>query len=102
MRLDSSDRVWVCDRQNRRIQIFDVDGCFLDEWTAARRPDNIFIDPRENVLYLTEIEKQVSIYTLDGELITQWSGVEAKGVRSRVSSWAGHMAFGWTRAAICM
>ena len=76
VRLDSSDRVWVCDRQNRRIEIFDVNGNFLDEWKTVSRPDTIFIDQRESVLYLAEIDQQVSIFTLDGEFITGWGGGE--------------------------
>lgn len=76
VRLDNEDRVWVSDRNNHRIQIFDVDGNYLDEWPIPRRPDAIYIDRQENVVYVAEIEKQVSIYTLDGDLITQWGGGE--------------------------
>jgi DNA-binding beta-propeller fold protein YncE len=74
VRLDKYDRVWVCDRNNRRIQIFDVDGNLLDQREARRRPDGIYIDEDEDVVYVSEIEKQVSIYTIDGELIAQWGG----------------------------
>lgn len=78
VRLDRQDHVWVCDRNNRRIQIFDVDGNFLEEWAVPGRPDGLFIGLEENVVYVSEIEQQVSIYTMDGELITQWGG----GVKS--------------------
>jgi sugar lactone lactonase YvrE len=75
VRLDKHDRVWVCDRENGRIQIFDTDGNFLDQWTDLARPDTIFFDPKDNVVYIAEVDKQLSIYTLDGELITQWGGL---------------------------
>jgi DNA-binding beta-propeller fold protein YncE len=39
------DRVYVCDRENDRIQIFDPDGRYLNEWTDVQRPCQIVIDP---------------------------------------------------------
>lgn len=74
VRVDTYDRVWVCDRTNDRIQIFDTEGHFLEERTGLRKPDTIYFDPNEEVVYLAELEQQVSIYTLDGKLITQWGG----------------------------
>jgi sugar lactone lactonase YvrE len=74
VRVDKYDRVWVCDRENNRIQIFDTDGRFLTEWTGLLRPDTIYFDPDDDVVYVAELTHQVSIYTLDGELITRWGG----------------------------
>ena len=37
VRLDSRERVYVSDRANSRIQIFDPDGRFLAQWTDGRR-----------------------------------------------------------------
>ncbi|MBL7162040.1 MAG: hypothetical protein ISS57_05485 [Anaerolineales bacterium] len=74
VRVDKYDRVWVCDRENDRIQIFDTGGNFLTEWPGLRHPDTIFFDPNEDVVYIAEMERQVSIYTLGGELITRWGG----------------------------
>lgn len=74
VRVDKYDRVWVCDRQNRRVQIFDTDGNFLTEWTGLARPNMACFDSSDDVVYIAQIEQQVSIYTLDGELIAQWGG----------------------------
>ncbi len=74
VRVDRHGRVWVCDRDNNRIQIFDASGHFLKQWTDMRHPDMLFFDPTEDVVYVAELDYQVSIYTLDGELITQWGG----------------------------
>jgi len=79
VRLDKNDRVWVCDRENNRIQIFDSDGHFLAEWTGLLRPDTIYFDQNDdvpNAVYIAELTQQVSIYTLDGELITKWGGAK--------------------------
>ena len=76
VRLDKQDHVWVCDRENHRIQIFDTEGRFLSQLTGLLHPDTIFIDPNDDVVYAAELMHRVSIYTLEGELITRWGGAE--------------------------
>jgi DNA-binding beta-propeller fold protein YncE len=49
--LDSQGRLFVADRGNRRIQIFDQDGTFLDQWTQFGSPSGIWIDKRD-ILYV--------------------------------------------------
>ena len=39
-------RVFVCDRENDRIQIFSPDGEYLAEWTDTRRPRTSSSTPR--------------------------------------------------------
>ena len=51
--LDSNGRVFVGDRSNSRIQIFDPDGTFLVEWTQFGRPSGMFID-EDDMLYVTD------------------------------------------------
>lgn len=72
VRVDKYDRVWVCDRGNNRIQIFDLNGCFLKEWRGLSHPDMVCFDPLDDVVYVTEMDHRFGIYTLDGSLITQW------------------------------
>lgn len=74
VRVDRFDRVWVCDRTNDRIQLFDTEGKFLEERTGLHKPDTIFFDPDEDVVYIAELDQRVGIYTLDGEQITEWGG----------------------------
>ena len=74
VRVDERDRVWVCDRSNNRIQIFDTEGNYLDQWTGLRHPDALHFDPVDDVVYVAELDQQVSLYTKAGELITQWGG----------------------------
>ena len=74
VRVDRYDRLWVCDRENRRIQFFDTNGNFLDEWTGLARPDMVFFDPNDDVVFIAGLEQEVSIYTFDRELIAQWGG----------------------------
>ena len=85
--VDSRSRVLICDRENDRIQLFDGEGSFLEEWTDLVMPGDIWIE--DDVVYVVEQRpgSGVSIWTLDGELITRWRGDEgpAKGTIS-----AGH------------
>jgi sugar lactone lactonase YvrE len=74
VRIDKQDRVWVCDRENLRIQIFDLEGNYSTEIGGLLRPEMIHIDHSENVVYIAEVGWQVSIYSLDGKLITKWGG----------------------------
>ena len=48
-------RLFVADRGNNRIQIFDQDGKFLEEWKQFSRPSGIYID-RNDVLYVADSE----------------------------------------------
>lgn len=76
VRIDKDDRVWVCDRTNDRIQIFDTDGNYLTEWTGLLKPDTIYFDPHDDVVYIAELTQQVSICSLAGELMAKWGGAQ--------------------------
>jgi len=70
--IDRRDRIWVADRENSRIQIFDDKGNFLTQWRDHLiRPTDVFIDEDETV-YVSELCKRVSIFSIDGRLITRW------------------------------
>lgn len=51
--MDSQGRLFIADRGNNRVQIFDQDGKFLAEWKQFGRPSGIFID-RNDVLYVAD------------------------------------------------
>ena len=51
--MDSQGRLFVGDRGNNRIQIFDQDGTFLDEWRQFGSPSELFIDETD-VLYVAD------------------------------------------------
>ena len=52
---DSRGRLFVADRGNNRIQIFDQEGKFLEEWKQFSRPSGIYID-KNDVLYVGDSE----------------------------------------------
>lgn len=51
--MDSRGRLFVGDRGNNRVLIFDQSGNFLDEWKQFGRPSGMYIDD-EDVLYVTD------------------------------------------------
>jgi streptogramin lyase len=57
--LDSRGRVFVADRGNNRIQIFDQDGKFLEEWKQFSRLSGIYID-KNDVLYGADSESNAT------------------------------------------
>lgn len=82
-------RVFVADRQNDRIQIFDPDGRYLDEWTDVQRPQSLYIDA-DGLVYVAELvwragersarrglieaeePARLSVYDLDGNVLARW------------------------------
>jgi sugar lactone lactonase YvrE len=52
---DSKGRLFVGDRGNNRIQIFDQNGKFIDEWRQFSRPSGVFID-QNDVIYVADSE----------------------------------------------
>jgi hypothetical protein len=53
--IDSQGRVFVCDRGNNRIQIFDQDGKLLDEWKQFGRPETILITA-DDTMYVPDTQ----------------------------------------------
>ena len=53
--MDSQGRLFVADRGNSRIQIFDQDGNFIDEWYQFSRLSGIYID-QNDILYGVDSE----------------------------------------------
>jgi sugar lactone lactonase YvrE len=63
--MDSQGRLFVGDRQNNRIQIFDQDGKFLDQWIQFSRPSGVTIDAKDNI-YVADSESESVSKNHDG------------------------------------
>ena len=55
MAFDSGGRLFVADRGNSRIQIFDAEYRFVEEWRQFGRPNDMFIDAND-VMYVLDSE----------------------------------------------
>ena len=77
LRVDSRGRVLVLDRENRRLQIFDAEGVYLDEWPDLDGPNDLYIDRDDNV-FIAEGNYRISVFNLDGRLLARW-GEQGEG-----------------------
>ncbi len=59
--LDSTGRIFVADRGNNRIQIFDQSGRFLSEWKQFGKPCGIFIDKQDNI-YVADSDSNANLW----------------------------------------
>ena len=67
--LDKQGRVYVADRENFRIQIFDGDGKFLQQWNHVGSPWGLYITPDQS-LYMTDgYNNRVLKLNLDGQIL---------------------------------
>lgn len=82
--LDRNDYIYVADRENHRIQVFDSLGRFQCQWNNLYRPCGLFLDSTEQLLYVSELcpslavsqgipnlGARIGIYTLRGERLAR-------------------------------
>ena len=62
-------RVFICDRENDRVQIFSPEGEFLDAW-PVRQPGDLCIDADDNV-YIGEMYYQKGSMSIAGQTWTE-------------------------------
>ena len=76
--VDDDSRVFICDRENDRIQIFDRDGNYLEEWTDLKKPGDIWVS--DGVVHVVEQGEEcgVSLWSLQGDLIARWRGNDGR------------------------
>ena len=69
MTLDSAGKVYVADRTNQRVQIFDGSGKFLGKWTGIGAPWGLIYVAKENVIYMCDgLNNRVIKLGLDGQV----------------------------------
>lgn len=68
--LDGNDRLWVADRENNRLQIFDREGEVLTVVEGLYRPTELCTDGAH--IYLSESDAGLSIFTPDAEIVAQF------------------------------
>jgi DNA-binding beta-propeller fold protein YncE len=84
---DAEGLVYVADRENHRVQVFDGQGRYLAQWNNLHRPCGLFMDRRHGAFYVGELPThlavnkdvanlgaRVSILTEKGDLIGRVGG----------------------------
>jgi len=65
-----NDRIYVADRGNDRVQVFDADGKFLDVWEGFGTPWALTYDPKSDSIWVCDGDNgRVLQFSLDGELL---------------------------------
>jgi DNA-binding beta-propeller fold protein YncE len=62
-------KVYAADRQNNRIQIFDLDGNYMEMWLGFTLPSKVYIDPAEEVVYVSELAARCTLADLNGNIL---------------------------------
>lgn len=70
--VDAKGRVFVGDRGNNRVQIFDANGKFLDEWDNIRSPSYLHITQDGYVWVVSGAGNRLAKYDMNGHLLTYW------------------------------
>jgi DNA-binding beta-propeller fold protein YncE len=70
--VDSKDRLYVSDRENNRIQIFDTSGRLLKTWTHLGATQGIFITPGDQMWIITHRNntENITYDTLAGQIMS--------------------------------
>ncbi len=56
---DSAGRVYIADRESHRIQIFDSEGDFLDQWSNFHRPCGLHIE--DDLVYVGQLLSHLDV-----------------------------------------
>jgi len=67
-------RVFVIDRSNRRIQVFDENGKYLDQWSTGSlsNPQFLFLSADRNLWMPDDRSWKIVKYDLEGHLLYAW------------------------------
>jgi DNA-binding beta-propeller fold protein YncE len=81
--VDDEGIVYLCDRENNRMQVFSADGQFLAMWPDLRRPLDISIG-QDGLFYISEggvngLSPRVSIMDKQGHVVARWDALSAHG-----------------------
>ena len=70
-----ADHVYVADRNNDRIQVFDHTGKFLDQWPGMARVTTVITTEDKHVCVAATRYGRFACYDVNGKLLSQWGAV---------------------------
>jgi DNA-binding beta-propeller fold protein YncE len=69
--VDRQSQVYVCDRENSRIQVFSAAGKFLAQWRDIHKPTDIYFDAQE-IAYVSEQRPSISVLEKNGTVLARF------------------------------
>jgi hypothetical protein len=70
--VDKNRRVYISDRANSRIQVFDENGKFLDAWPNVRRPYSLLMSADQHLWVSDGTTQKFLKFDLTGKLLHAW------------------------------
>jgi peptidylamidoglycolate lyase len=70
--IDKNRRIYISDRANSRIQVFDENGKFLDVWPNVRRPYSFLLTEDQHLWVADGITQKFTKFDLNGRLLYSW------------------------------
>jgi hypothetical protein len=70
--IDKNRRIYISDRSNSRVQVFDENGKFLDAWPNVRRPYSFLLTEDQHLWVADGITQKFTKFDLTGKLLYSW------------------------------
>jgi DNA-binding beta-propeller fold protein YncE len=70
--IDGGGKVYVGDRENDRIQVFDLEGNYLTQWNETGAPFGLFLTHDRRMFLADGRADLARILNLDGKSLTRW------------------------------
>ena len=77
--IDRQGQVYVCDRENSRIQVFTGAGKYLSQWKDLHKPTDIVFDQQE-VVYVSEQRPSISVLEKNGNVLARFDSPSGHGL----------------------
>jgi len=72
VRLDARGKVYVADRENNRIQVFDGDGKFLEQWNESGSPFGLFLTGAGQMFVADGRADWIKVLDRQGKTLGRW------------------------------
>jgi DNA-binding beta-propeller fold protein YncE len=70
---DRDGKIYVADRSNRRLQIFDASGKYLDAWTDLRQANDVLVPADRQAVWIADgTNSKLLKFDPNGKLLTYW------------------------------
>ena len=70
--IDKARKIYISDRANSRVQVFDENGKFLDMWPNVRRPYSFLLTDDQHLWVADGITQKFTKFDLTGKLLYSW------------------------------
>lgn len=70
--VDANDRIYVADRSNDRVQVFDKNGVHLDTWPELNFPNHILITENQDVWVIDNQPVRMVKFDTEGNRLYSW------------------------------